>query len=88
MNPNFQPVSGLDRANPARGAGENYVARQQSHVRADETDNVEAVEDQLARVRILPQLAILERLNRQFMRINFRFHIWPERRERVVGLGP
>jgi len=42
-----------------------------------------AGKDELLRVRVLAQLAVLEKLDGQFTRINFRFHVRPERCERV-----
>jgi hypothetical protein len=48
---------------------------------------VKAIENELARVRVLAELPILEELNRQIMRVNLRFDVGPERRERVKRLG-
>jgi hypothetical protein len=60
MNPNFETIPGFDRANSARSAGENNVSREQSHVGGNETDQLKAVEDELARVRVLAQLPVLK----------------------------
>src|SRR5208337_2285850 len=83
LNPHFQPVSGRDRPHTAGRAGENDVAGQQGQVGRDETDKVEAVEDELAGVRVLPQLAALEELDGQIVRIGLRLHIRSQGREGV-----
>src|ERR1039458_9328875 len=54
LNPHFQLVAGGNRPDAAWCAGENDVARQQRQVGRDEADEVEAVEDELAGVRVLP----------------------------------
>ena len=77
----------MERPYAARRAGEDHVAGQQRHVRRDEADNVVTVEDELARVRVLPELAVLKKLDGQIMRVDLRFHIRPERREGVKGLA-
>ena len=45
------------------------------------------IEDELAGVRVLAQLTILEELDGQVVRVDLRLHIRPQRRERVVGLA-
>jgi hypothetical protein len=50
-------------------------------------DQVEAVEDQLAGVAVLPELAVLEELDAQIMRVDLRLDVGPERREGVEGLA-
>ena len=46
LNPHFQPVAGHNGSHAARRSGENDVPGQQRQVRRDETDEVEAVEDE------------------------------------------
>jgi hypothetical protein len=70
------------------GAGEDHVPGQQRHVGGDEADQVKAVEDQLAGVGVLPELAVLEQLDGQIMRVDLRLHVRPERRKGVERLRP
>jgi hypothetical protein len=65
----------------------SHVAGQQRHVRGNETDEFGGLEDELFRVRVLPQLAVLEKLDAQFIRINFRLHVRADRREGVERFG-
>src|SRR5207247_1374985 len=55
-----------------------------------EADQLVAIKDELARARILAQLPVLEELDRQIVRIDFRFDVRAERREGVERLrtGP
>lgn len=87
LNSHFEPVAGFNRTDAAGRAGENYVAGQERHVRGNETHDSVAVEDKLVRIRVLAKLAVLKKLNRQIMRISFRFDVRPQRRECVEGLG-
>ena len=77
----------MDGANPAGGAGENDIARQQRHVCGDEADQLCAGENHLAGVRVLAQLAVLEELNSLILRINFSFDERPDGRKGVEALG-
>src|ERR1035437_8440953 len=88
LDPHLQPVAALNGADAARCAGKNHVTGQQRHVRRDKTDQFGGLEDELLRVRVLPQLAVLEKLDGQFMRVNFRFHVGTERCERVERFAP
>src|SRR5208282_3577042 len=69
LNPHFEPVAGLNGADAAGCAGKNHVAGQQRQVRGNETDEFGGLEDELLRIRILAQLAVLEKLDGQFTRI-------------------
>src|SRR5437899_9311920 len=62
LNAHFEAVPGLNRANAAGRARKNDVARKQRHVCGNETHQLKAVENELAGVRILAQLAILKQL--------------------------
>ena len=86
LNPHFQPVARFDRPDAAGRAGEQNVAGQERHVGRDEADQVVAVEDELARVRVLAQLPVLKELDRQMARVDLRFHIRSQRCERVERL--
>ena len=46
------------------------------------------IENELVGVRILPELAVLEKLDRQIVRIDFRFNARAQRSESIKGLGP
>jgi hypothetical protein len=67
----------LNGSHPPGGARQNHVPRQQRHVGRDETHHLETLEDELAGVRVLPELAVLKKLNRQIMRVDFGFNIRP-----------
>src|SRR5438128_4895828 len=83
LDANFQAIAGLNRSHAAGCAGEDDVAGQQRQVCGDETDELVAVEAELAGVRILPQLAVLEELDGQVVRIDLCFHIRSQGREGV-----
>ena len=83
LNPHLQLVTALDGADAAGGAGENHIARQQRHVRGDEADQFVRLENELARVRVLAELAVLELLDVQMVCVNLRLHQRTERREGV-----
>src|SRR5687767_6845496 len=83
LNANLEAIAGLDWADAARCAGDDHIAREQRHVGGDEADQLITIENQLARVRILTKLAVLEKLNGEIVRIDLRFDVWPERSERV-----
>src|SRR2546426_8156879 len=53
LNADLQPVAGADRPDAAGRAGDNDIARQKRHVGGNEADQVEAIEDELAGVRVL-----------------------------------
>src|SRR4051812_26196918 len=75
LDSDFEAISGFDDANSARRAGEDDVARQQGHVGRNEADQMVAIENELARVRVLAKLTILEQLNGQIVRVDLRFHV-------------
>jgi len=83
LNSYLQPVAGFDGADAAGSASQNDVAGQEGHVGGDEAYQIEAVENELARVRVLAELAILEKLNRQIVRVDFGLNVRAERRESV-----
>src|ERR1044071_2133613 len=87
LDAHFEAVTGLDRSNSAGSASENDVTRKQRHVRGNETHKMKTVEDELAGMRILAQLYVLEQLNSAGMRIHFGFHVWANRCESVERLG-
>ena len=64
LNADFEAVAGLDRADAAGCPGDDDIAGKQRHVRGDEADQAVAVEDELAGIRILAELAVLKKLNR------------------------
>ena len=55
---NRDRVAGPDRPDAGRGAGGNDIARQQRHDGRDELDQLGNREDQLARARVLAQVAV------------------------------
>ena len=63
LNPHFQFVAALNRADAAGCAGQNHVAGQQCEIRRDETDEYGGFEDELLGVGVLAQLAVLEKLD-------------------------
>ena len=83
MDAHFQAVARFESAQHRWSSREDHVARQKRHVRRNETDDLEAIENELARVRVLAQLPVLEKLDGQIMRVDLRFHVRPERRESV-----
>src|SRR6266513_58450 len=83
LDADFEAVAGFNRPDAAGRAGQDHVAGQQGHVRRDKADEMVAVEDELAGVRVLPQLTVLEKLDGQIVRIDFRFDVRSQRRERV-----
>lgn len=87
LNPDFQFVATLDRAHAAGRAGQDDIAGQQGHVGGNKTDQFRRLKDELAGIRVLPELAVLEKLDREFVRIDHRFHERTERRERVERLA-
>ena len=62
LDPDLEPITRLDGTDAGGGAREDHIARQQGHVGGDEAHQLEAVEDQLAGVAVLPQLPVLEEL--------------------------
>src|ERR1700728_4525198 len=70
LDPHFQFISALDRADAAGRAGQNHIAGQQREVRRDEADEFGGFENELLRVRVLAQQAVLEKLDVQFVRID------------------
>src|SRR5712691_11910692 len=88
LNAHFQAIPRFNRADAARGPGHNDVTWQQRHVGGNETDQLVAIKNQLAGVRVLAQLSILKKLNRQIMRVDLGFDVRSERRERVERFAP
>jgi hypothetical protein len=83
LDADFEPVTRFNWPDAARGAGEDDVAGHQRHVGGDETDQIVAIENELACVRVLTQLPVLKELNGQIMRIDLRFNVGSKRRESV-----
>src|SRR5438034_464840 len=83
LDAHLQTVARYNRANTAGRAGDNDIAGQEGYVRGNETHELKTVKDELAGVGVLSQLPILKKLDRQIVRIDFGFHIWPQRRESV-----
>ena len=73
----------MDWADATRCTGEDDVAGHEGHVGGDEADEFVAIEDELAGVGVLPQLAILELLNGQVVGIDLRLDVRAEGREGV-----
>jgi len=88
LNSHLQLVAALNRPDAAGCAGHDHVAGQQRHVCRDEAHELVAIEDKLARMRVLPELAVLEKLNGQLMRIDLRLDVRPQRSECVKRLRP
>ena len=63
LDADFQAVTGLNRANATGRAGQNNVARQQGQAGGNKAHQLKAVEKELARIRILPKLAVLVELD-------------------------
>ena len=83
LDPDLEAVSRLDRADPARGPGQDDITREEGHVRRDETDQLIAIEDQLTRQRVLAELTVLKKLNGQLVRVDFGLHIRAQRSEGI-----
>src|SRR5450631_1582773 len=63
LNPHFQSVSAMDRADAAGRAGQNHVAGQKREVGGNETHEFGGLEDELPRVRVLAQQSVLKKLD-------------------------
>jgi len=87
LHTHFQTVARGNGADAAGRAGQDDIARQQGHVCRNETHKLGAIEDELAGVRVLTQLAILEELNGGIIRIEFCFDVRPYRGKGVERLG-
>ena len=87
LHSHFQSIARLDRSNTAWGSGENNVSRKERHVGRNEAHQLVAIENELTRQRVLSELAVLKKLDRQFVRIDLCLHIGPKRRECVERLG-
>ena len=83
LDADFQPVATLDWTDAAGGAGENHIAGQQREVGRDKADDFRGLEDELLRVRVLLELAVLKLLDAQFGRVQLRFDKRAERGEGV-----
>src|SRR5438034_10628960 len=70
LDADFEAVAGLDGTDAAGRPSEDNVAGHEGHVGGDEADQFVAIEDELAGVRILPELPVLELLDGQVVRIN------------------
>src|SRR6516225_2433678 len=88
LDPNLEPVAGFDGPNTAGCSSQNHVARKQRHICRNKAHQLEAVENKLARMGVLTQLAILEELNGQLVRVNLRLNVGTQWREGVERLGP
>src|SRR5689334_9950801 len=87
LDADLEPVPGLDRSYAAGCPGQDDVPGQQGEVCRNKADELVTVEDELAGVRVLAQLPVLEQLNRQIVRVDFRFHVRSQRSERVERFG-
>src|SRR5690606_920868 len=70
LDANLEAVTRLDRADAAGGAGEDDITREQGQVRRDETDELEAIKNELGGARVLAELTVLEKLDGQFVRVD------------------
>src|ERR1041384_7909605 len=62
LNSNFEPVSRFNRSHTTGRARQNYIPREQGHVHRNKAHQMKTIENQLAGVRVLPELPILEKL--------------------------
>jgi hypothetical protein len=60
LNPHLELVAAFDGANPGGSAGEYDVSGQQREMVRNKTDQVRGLEEQLTRIRVLTELAVLE----------------------------
>src|SRR5262249_16814572 len=87
LDSHFEAVTGFYRTNAAGSACENDVAGHEGHVGGDEADQVVAIENQLACILVLAQLAVFEKLDGEMMRVDLGFDVWTEGSKGVEGLG-
>ena len=69
LDADFEAVAGFNRSDAAGRAGKNDVAGEQGHVGRNESDQIVAIEDELAGVGILTELTILKKLDGEIVRI-------------------
>ena len=83
LDADFEAVAGFNRSDAAGRAGKNDVAGEQGHVGRNESDQIVAIKNELAGVGILAELAVLELLDRQVVRIDLGLDVRAEGREGV-----
>ena len=87
LNPHLQPVARFDGTNAAGCASEDYIAGKQSQIGGHKANEIKTVENELARIGVLAELPILEKLDVQVVRIDLGFDIGTERREGIKGFS-
>src|SRR5918997_939493 len=88
LDPDVDPVAGLEGAHPGRGAGEEHVAGEQGHDPGDEGQQLGHAVLQLGGAGLLAHVPVDQRVDGQVARVKVGLDPGAERAEGVEALGP